>query len=204
MRENGLVARPKKRFKVTTDSKHDYPISPNLLNREFSVELINTYWVSDITYIDTHEGWLYLCTIIDLFSRRVVGYSMESHMRVQLVIQALDMAVKHRQPSEGLIFHSDQGVQYASTSFREKLKSYKMVQSMSRKGNCWDNSVAESFFATLKIEEVYTQKKYLTRAKARKSIFEYIEVFYNRQRSHSYLNYMCPDEYEQEFLKQVA
>ena len=204
MRENGLKARHKKRFRVTTNSKHDYPISPNLLNRDFTLEKINTCWVSDITYIDTHEGWLYLCSILDLFSRKVVGWSMASHMRADLVIDALDMAVKHRNPPEGLMFHSDRGVQYASGTFRKKLKSYKMIQSMSRKGNCWDNAPAESFFSTLKIEEVYTHSKYRTREEARKAIFEYIEVFYNRKRSHSFLDYKSPSEYEALKLKNVA
>ncbi len=203
MRENGLVARSKKRFKVTTDSKHDYPISPNLLNRNFSVDCINECWVSDITYIDTYEGQLYLCSILDLSSRRAVGWSMADHLRSELAIDALDMAVLHRNPPEGLIFHSDRGIQYASKDFREKIKSYKMIQSMSRKGNCWDNAPAESFFSTLKIEEVYRQKKYKTREEARIRIFEYIEGFYNRQRSHSFLDFMSPVQYE-EFILQMA
>jgi transposase InsO family protein len=203
MRESGLVARHKRRFKVTTDSKHDHPISPNLVDRNFSVDSVNTYWVSDITYIATVEGWLYLCTVIDLFSRKVVGWSMASHMRAELAIDALDMAVKHRNPHKGLIFHSDCGIQYASIAFREKLESYKMIQSMSRKGNCWDNAPAESFFSTLKMEEVYL-RKYQSREEARQSIFEYIEVFYNRQRSHSFLDYMSPAKYEELSLLKVA
>lgn len=204
MRENDIAARKKKRYKVTTDSKHDYPVSPNLLNRNFSVNSINKYWVSDITYIDTMEGWLYLCTVLDLHSRKVVGWSMASHMRSELVIDALNMAVNHRNPSKGLIFHSDRGVQYASTSFRKKLKSFSMKQSMSRKGNCWDNAPAESFFSTLKIEEVYFRERYKTRAEARKHIFEYIAVFYNQQRSHSFLDYMSPAKYEEFKLKKTA
>jgi len=204
MRENGLVARPKKRFKVTTDSKHDYPISPNLLARNFTTDSINKCWVSDITYIDTHEGWLYLCSILDLSSKRVVGWAMADHMRAELAISALDMAVLHRNPPEGLIFHSDRGIQYASTAFRDRLEKYNMIQSMSRKGNCWDNAPAESFFSTLKMEEVYTHKKYETREEARVTIFEYIEVFYNRQRSHSSLDYMSPAEYEEVSLQMVA
>ena len=203
MRDNGLVARQKRKYKVTTDSSHDYPISPNLVNRNFSVEFPNVCWVSDITYVDTMEGWLYLCSVLDLFSRKVVGWSMASHMRAELVIDALDMAVMHRNPTEGLIFHSDRGIQYASKSFREKLKSYKMIQSMSRKGNCWDNAPAESFFSTLKMEEVYL-RKYRTREEARRSIFEYIEVFYNRQRSHSFLDYVSPEKYEELRLQKVA
>jgi putative transposase len=203
MRKNKLVARQKKRFKATTDSSHDYPVSPNLLDRNFSVDFINQCWVSDITYIDTMEGWLYLCTIIDLFSRRVVGWSMASHLRAELAIDALDMAVLHRNPPKGLIFHSDRGIQYASTVFRDKLEEYHMIQSMSRKGNCWDNAPAESFFSTLKMEEVY-HEKYRTRDEARQSIFEYIEVFYNRQRSHSFLDYISPAKYEELRLQKVA
>jgi len=203
MRENDLVARQKRRFKVTTDSSHDYPVSPNLVNQNFSVGSINECWVSDITYIDTMEGWLYLCSILDLFSRRVVGWSMASHIRSELAIDALNMAFMHREPAEGLIFHSDRGIQYASKAFRKKLESYKMIQSMSRKGNCWDNAPAESFFSTLKMEEVY-HKKYRTKEEARQSIFEYIEVFYNRQRSHSFLDFTSPVKYEELRLQKVA
>jgi transposase InsO family protein len=204
MRENGLVARQRRRFKVTTDSSHDYPISPNLLDRNFAVDSTDSCWVSDITYIDTEEGWLYLCSILDLSSKKVVGWSMAPHMRAELAIDALDMAFMHRNPGAGLIFHSDRGIQYASQAFRERLRTYKMVQSMSRKGDCWDNAPAESFFSTLKMEEVYTHKKYRAREEARKSIFEYIEVFYNRQRSHSSLDYVSPVEYEELLLLKVA
>lgn len=204
MRENSLVARKKRRFKVTTDSSHDYPISPNLVDRNFMVGSIDTCWLSDITYIDTYEGWLYLCSILDLGSKKVVGWSMASHMRAELAIDALDMAVAHRNPGTGLIFHSDRGIQYASGAFREKLKQYRMVQSMSRKGDCWDNAPIESFFSTLKMEEVFIHKKYQTKEGARKSIFEYIEVFYNRQRSHSSLDYVSPVEYEELMLRKVA
>lgn len=203
MNENGLVARLKRKFKITTDSSHDYPISPNLVNRNFYVESANTCWVSDLTYIWTMEGWLYLCVILDLFSRMAVGWSMASHMRADLAIDALDMATMHRNPEAGLIFHSDRGVQYASSSFRKKLKLFEMVQSMSRKGNCWDNACAESFFSTLKMEEVF-RKKYRTKEEARKSIFEYIAVFYNRQRSHSFLDYLSPADYEGLQIKKVA
>lgn len=203
MRENGLAARRKKRFKVTTDSSHDYPISPNLLDRNFTADAPNRCWVSDITYIDTTEGWLYLCSVLDLFSRRVVGWSMASHMRADLAIDALEMAVKHREPAPGLLFHSDRGVQYASVAFRNRLKFYQMDQSMSRKGNCWDNAPAESFFSTLKMEEVYL-RKYRTKEEARLCIFEYIEVFYNRQRRHSSLDYVSPVNYEELRLRKVA
>ncbi len=195
MREKGLKARQKRRFKVTTDSRHDYPLSPNLVERNFLVSKPNLIWVSDITYIDTQEGWLYLCIILDLFSRIIAGWAMESHMRAELAIAALSMAVVHRNPPEKLIFHSDRGIQYASESFRERLGEFKMLQSMSRKGDCWDNACAESFFATLKNEEVF-HRKYNTREEARRSIFECIEVFYNRRRSHSYLDFLSPEEYE--------
>lgn len=203
MRKNGIAAERKRRFKVTTDSKHDYPASPNLLNREFDVEEPNTCWVGDITYIWTDEGWLYLAIVMDLFSRMIVGWAMESHMKSELVIDALNMAVKHRSPDEGTLFHSDKGIQYASTDFRECLSGNKMVQSMSRKGNCWDNACAESFFATLKMEEVFL-KKYKTREEARQSIFEYIEIFYNRMRSHSKLDFQSPAKYESMWLQKVA
>jgi len=195
MREKGLKARQKRRFKITTDSRHDYPISPNLLGRDFSVAKPNIVWVSDITSIDTQEGWLYLCIVLDLFSRIIAGWAMESHMKAELAITALSMAVIHRKPPEKLLFHSDQGIQYASGPFREKLDEFKMLQSMSRKGDCWDNACAESFFATLKNEEVF-HRRYKTRDEARRSIFEYIAVFYNRQRSHSYLDFLSPVEYE--------
>lgn len=195
MREKGLKGRQKCRFKVTTDSGHEYPKSPNLIGRNFRVMAPNIVWVSDITYIDTDEGWLYLCIVLDLFSRIVVGWSMESHLKAELVITAVTMAVIHRRPSEGLTFHSDQGIQYASDKFREKIDEYKMIQSMSRKGNCWDNACAESFFSTLKLEEVF-QRRYQSRDEARKYIFEYIAVFYNRKRSHSFLDFLSPEEYE--------
>lgn len=203
MRRNGLIARPKRRFKVTTDSSHHYPISPNLLSRNFKVAFMNSVWVSDITYIRTDQGWLYLCIVLDLYSRRVVGYSMASHLRAELAIDALEMAVRYRKPGSGLIFHSDRGIQYASEDFRKKLSSYKMIQSMSRKGDCWDNACAESFFSTLKLEEVY-RKKYRTKEEARESIFEYIAVYYNRRRSHSFLDFLSPEEYKGRVIKKVS
>jgi putative transposase len=195
MRENGLKARKKRKFKATTDSKHDLPVAPNLVKRQFAVEMLNRVWVSDITYIWTKEGWLYLCIIIDLFSRMVVGWSMGSRITADLTISALLMSVAHRKPPEGLVFHSDRGVQYAAESFRDRLCEFKMIQSMSRKGDCWDNACAESFFATLKTEEVF-HRTYQTREEARNSIFEYIAVFYNRHRRHSSLDFLSPIEYE--------
>jgi len=179
-------------------------VSPNLLNHNFNVESINQCWVSDITYIDTLEGWLYLCSILDLYSRRVVGWSMADHLRAELAINALDMAVLHRNPGKGCIFYSDRGIQYASQPFRGKLQEYNMIQNISRKGNCWDNAPAESFFSTLKMEEVYKHKKYRTKQEARRAIFEYIEVFYNRERSHSSLDYLSPAEYERLQVRNVA
>ena len=195
MRQNGIKACQKRKFKATTDSGHDFPVAPNLVNRDFEVEVPNKVWVSDITYIWTMEGWLYLCIILDLCSRKAVGWSMQSRITTSLTVDALSMAVIHREPKEGLIFHSDRGVQYAAEAFKKHLSENKMIQSMSRKGNCWDNACAESFFATLKTEEVF-HRKYKTREEARKRIFEYIAVFYNRKRRHSFLDFQCPEEYE--------
>ncbi len=180
---------------MTTDSNHDKPIAPNLLKREFTVAKPNTIYVGDITYIPTREGWLYLAVVIDLFSRSVVGWSMGSRMTASLVNSALLMAIWKRKPAKGLIFHSDRGSQYASDSYQKTLSRHGVNPSMSRKGNCWDNAVAESFFHTLKIELVH-HCNYETRAAARTSIFEYIEVFYNRQRSHSVNGYEAPLVYE--------
>jgi transposase InsO family protein len=203
MRKKGLKARKKRRFIKTTDSNHDYPIAPNIVNREFTVFSPDQTYVSDITYVWTLEGWLYLCTVIDLFSRRVVGYSMSDKIDTVLVSDALKMALLTRKPEKGLIFHSDRGSQYASYEFRDLLKSHEIIQSMSRKGNCWDNACAESFFSTLKIEEVYCNT-YRTRHEARISIFEYITVFYNRYRKHSFLDYMSPENYELNWFRNIA
>jgi transposase InsO family protein len=196
MKELKLVPKSQKKYKVcTTDSKHNYPVSENLLERDFTVSAPNKVWVSDITYIRTDEGWLYLCIILDLFSRMIVGWSMLNNMETKLIINALDMAYINRAPGDKLIFHSDRGSQYASYWFREALNDYKMVSSMSKKGDCWDNACAESFFGTLKNELVY-HKKYRTHEEARSDIFEYIEVFYNRQRRHSTIDYMSPCDFE--------
>lgn len=203
MRKKGLKARKKRRFVKTTDSNHDYPIAPNIVNRDFTVFSPDKVWVSDITYVWTLEGWLYLCTVIDLFSRRIVGYSMSDKIDTALVSDAIRMALLIRKPGEGLIFHSDRGSQYASHEIRDLFKSNGIIQSMSRKGNCWDNACAESFFSTLKIEEVYCTI-YHTRQEARVSIFEYITVFYNRFRKHSFLDYMSPENYELNWLKNSA
>lgn len=203
MKTAGIQVKTKKRFKATTDSKHQFPVSPNLLNREFKVDEQGKVWVSDITYIRTSEGWLYLTVIIDLFDRKVIGWSIDNTLRTaETVIPAWKMATKNRPVNDYLIFHSDRGVQYACTEFKELLTTNPFViQSMSRKGDCWDNAVAESFFKTLKTEWIY-RKKYVTRKQATVSIFEYIETWYNTQRSHSSLNYLSPEEFGKLFNKQ--
>jgi len=195
MQEEQLHVQTKRKFKVTKDSNRNKPIAPNLLQREFNVISPNTAYVGDITYIPTREGWLYLAIVIDLFSRAIVGYSMGSRMTTNLVNNALLMAIWTRKPAKGFIFHSDRGSQYASDSYRNILTTHSIRASMSRKGNCWDNAVAESFFHTLKIELVH-HCNYKTRAEAKISIFEHIEVFYNRQRSHSFNGYEAPLVYE--------
>lgn len=201
MREDDLKVQTKRKFKVTTDSKHDKPIAPNLLEREFTVSTPDTVYVGDITYIPTREGWLYLAVVIDLFSRAVVGWSMGPRINAGLVNGAMLMALWKRKPAKGLISHSDRGSQYASDSHRALLIDHGIKASMSKKGDCWDNAVAESFFHTLKIELVH-HCDYETRDDARASIFEYIEVFYNRQRSHSANGYEAPLVFEA--MKKVA
>ena len=203
MRNKGIKARIKRKYKVTTDSNHDYPVAPNIVNRQFNVDSPNKIWVSDITYIWTNEGWLYLCIVLDLFSRKVVGWAMSRNIDTQLVADSFTMAVLARNPEKGLIFHSDRGIQYAAHDFRRLLKDNHAVQSMSRKGNCWDNACAESFFSTLKNEEVF-HKNYRTRKEARSSIFEYIAVFYNRFRKHTSLDYVSPEKYEKEWIRKFA
>ena len=198
MKDAGLRSKVKKKFKATTNSKHDHPIAPNLVNQDFKTYSPNTIWVSDITYIWTDEGWLYLATTMDLFSRAIVGWSMDSRMKSDLVVSALDMALNARMPAEGLIHHSDRGVQYAAKPFQKLLKANGIVCSMSRKGNCFDNAVQESFYHSLKTELVH-HEHYHTRDQARASIFDYIEVFYNRERLHSTLGYMSPLQFELEF-----
>ena len=181
--------------KATTNSNHNELISPNLLNRNFKIDTPNKVWVGDITYIWTDMGWLYLATVIDLFSRKVDGWSMADHMRTSLVNDAMQMAIWQRKPPEGLIWHTDRGSQYASKEHRALLKMHKIQQSMSRKGDCWDNAVAESFFHTLKTELVF-HERYKTREQAHASVFEYIEVFYNRKRQHSASGMMSPANFE--------
>jgi putative transposase len=195
MRENGIKAKTHRKFKATTNSKHKYPVAPNLLNQEFNVAAPNTVWVADITYIGTDEGWLYLAVIMDLYSRQIVGWAMDELMKRDLVLRALQQAVWRRNPPWDLIHHSDRGSQYASTDYQRALKKYGMKPSMSRKGDPYDNACAESFFATLKKQHVYFYH-YATRAQARQSIFEYIEVFYNRIKGHSLLDGRSPVDFE--------
>lgn len=195
MRLHGIVAKTAKKFKVTTNSRHSLPVAGNLLKQNFVAEKPNMVWVSDITYIATLKGWLYLTVILDIYSRQVVGWAMSDRLASDFVIKALNQAIGRRKPGTGCIFHSDRGVQYASADFRDVLKKHSFIQSMSRKGNCYDNAVAESFFHTLKVEHVYDYR-YETRAEAAQSIFEYIEMFYNRKRKHSALGYLSPVSFE--------
>jgi putative transposase len=204
MREEGLVARPRKRPRVsTTDSNHDHPIAPNRLAREFDVNGIglNRVWVADITYIPTREGTFYLATVLDLGSRRCVGWAMRDTLEVELALSALRMARAARAPGPGLIHHSDRGSQYTSGDYRAELAAHGMIASMSGKGDCYDNAVAESFFSTLEFE-LLMQNDWHTREDARRAIFRYIETWYNRKRRHSTLGYISPAEYEQQL--QVA
>lgn len=208
MQQQGLAGIQRRKYCVTTQSDHDLPVADNILNRDFKAEKVNQKWVSDISYIRTNEGWLYLAVVIDLFSRKVVGWSMDTRMKTDLVIAALRMAIRLRKPGPGLIHHSDRGVQYASYKYQNELTRAKMICSMSRKGNCWDNSVAESFFSSLKRESVYPSGTFTGINEARSSIFSYIEGFYNRSRKHSYLGYVSPEEFELDsknvILKNVA
>lgn len=199
MKASHLQARRMRKWKQTTDSNHTYPIAPNRLNRQFTTSRPNEVWVSDITYIETSQGWLYLTVIIDLFDRKVIGWAMSEDMSTEsTIIKAWYMAVGNRPIKEKLIFHSDRGSQYACTKFRNILKSYELIeQSMSRKGNCWDNAVAESFFKSLKTEWVY-KNEYLRKNDAEISIFKWIETWYNRNRRHSALNYKTINEFELE------
>ena len=195
LRENSLNHRTKKKFKVTTDSSHNHMVSPNILNRDFTANAPNEKWVSDITYIWTSEGWLYLCVIIDLYSRKVVGWATSSRIDTNLLLMAFWRAVQVRKPGKDLIFHSDRGSQYCSKKFRNVLRSQGFRQSMSRKGNCWDNACAESFFKSLKSEWLYDEI-FKSRQEANNELFEYIEVFYNRRRIHSAIGYETPADYE--------
>ncbi len=196
MRQKGLVGRCRRRWVKTTISDPEVT-AVDLIKRAFGPDTVEVdrVYVSDITYVRTWEGWLYLATVIDLASRRVVGWAMADHMRAELVCDALRMAIDTRHPAPGLVFHSDRGTQYTSTEFTDLLAEHEMIQSLSRPRQCWDNAVAESFFSSLKLELVH-RRPWATRAQARRSIFEYIEVFYNRRRLHSSLGYLSPAEYE--------
>jgi transposase InsO family protein len=196
MKQKDLCGRQKGRYRVqTTDSNHDQPIAPNRLAHAPKATAPNQLWVADITYIETKEGWLYLAAILDLYSRRIVGWAMSPRIDTALVLKALAMALLHRSPPQNLLFHSDRGVQYASADYRRALSQAGLVASMSRKGNCYDNASIESFWRTLKLELVY-RRSFNTRAQAQSEIFDYIEAFYNRQRSHSALDYHSPVDFE--------
>jgi transposase InsO family protein len=200
MQQHGIRAKGKRRFKVTTDSHHDLPIAPNLLDRQFSVDKPDRVWVGDITYIATDEGWLFLAVVIDLFSRQVVGWSLQPQMTRDIVINALRMAWFKRHPGKqsGLIFHSDRGSQYASQDFREVLKEYGITSSMSRKGNCWDNACSETLFGSLKVERLHGQR-FQTRRQAKDEAIDWL-LWYNRERLHSTLAYVSPMQFEKNWL----
>lgn len=195
MREHGLVARTKRKFRCTTDSNHDRPVAENVVDRQFEPEAPNQVWTADITYVPTREGWLYLAAVEDLYSRRIVGWSMGERIDSRLVVDALEMAISRRLPDAGLVAHSDRGSQYASEHYQRILTGHGITCSMSRRANCWDNAPMESFFASLKKELVHDED-YATRGQARASLFEYIEVFYNRKRRHSTIGYRSPAEFE--------
>jgi transposase InsO family protein len=203
MRLNGIVAVRPKRFVATTDSNHALPIAENVLDRTFGAETPNTRWTADITYLWTSQGWLYLAVILDLFSRRVVGWAMNQTLERELVLSALDMAIGTRRPGPDLLCHSDRGSQYASGDYQQRLKDAGIACSMSRRGNCWDNAPTESFFASLKKEMVY-RTRFDTRDQARTAVFDWIEVWYNRKRRHSAIGYISPEVFERQQREQQA
>ena len=203
MRHLKLHAKAKKKFKMTTDSNHPFPVAPNLLNRDFNANQPNKKFVGDITYVWTAEGWLYLAVVIDLYSRAVVGWSMQPTMSRQLVCDALMMALRRRHFPRGVLFHSDRGSQYCSDDYQKMLRNYGLICSMSRKGNCWDNSVAESFFNSLKTELIYNEE-YKTREIAKQNIFHYIEVYYNQVRRHSTIGLIAPMQFENQYQMLAA
>ena len=194
MKEHDIRAKHKRRYKATTDSKHALPVAANLLEQRFDTSRPDQTWTADITFIPTGEGWLYLAVVMDLYTRMIVGWSMDARMTRELVISALRMAYFRRRPAAGLVHHSDRGSQYCSHDYQELLEQYGMLASMSRKGNCWDNAPMESFFNSLKNERTHAQR-YATREEARQDTFEYIETFYNRSRRHSALGYVSPAQY---------
>jgi transposase InsO family protein len=195
MKAAGIKAKTAKRFVITTHSKHSHQVAPNVLERKFMIDRKNKVWVTDTTFIATREGWLYLATVLDLYSRKIIGWSMDKRNNRDLVCNALTMALWRRKHPKGVLVHSDQGSTYASNEYQKLLKDKRLVCSMSRKGNCWDNAVAESFYGSLKTEWT-DEEDYKTRKEAKKSIFKYIELFYNRKRRHSHLEYQSPDDFE--------
>lgn len=195
MRESGLKSRTVRKYKATTNSKHNHPVSDNVLNQTFRAERPNQVWMSDITYVWTAEGWLYVASIMDLFTRKIVGWKADSRMTKELVIDALNQAYRRERPKPGVLHHSDRGSQYASKEYQDKLWDYGMISSMSRKGNCYDNACIESFHSVIKRELVHLEK-FKTRTLAKRQIWEYIELWYNRQRIHSSINYKTPAQYQ--------
>ena len=203
MKKAEVSVKNRKKIRKTTDSNHNFPVAPNRLDRQFKVKRPNTVWCADITYLWTIQGWLYLAVVIDLYSRKIVGWSMSNRIKSFLVEQALSMAYWHRKPGKGLIHHSDRGSQYAGKEYQELLKQYGMVCSMSRKGDCWDNAVVESFFHTLKTERT-NGILYPTRDGAKIDVIDYIEMFYNSRRLHSFIGYKSPNDFEKEIALSLA
>ena len=203
MQALGLRSKTRRIFRVTTNARHAYPIAPNRLQRRFHVPRPNQVWVSDITYVPTQRGWVYVAVFLDLYSRTVVGWAVSRSLHHQLVLQALDRAIARRQPPRGLLIHSDRGVQYACEAFTTRLRSVGFRQSMSRKGNCWDNAVAESFFKTLKTELIY-HHNFRDLPEVQHALFDYLEIYYNRKRLHATLDYQTPSAFEQQNVCQCA
>jgi transposase InsO family protein len=201
LREKGLLSRTKRKFVVTTDSRHEQPVAANVLDRDFQADAPNQKWAGDITYIATWQGWLYLAVVMDLFSRKIVGWATSSSLQATLVLDALAMALRRRTPGAGLLHHSDRGCQYAAADYQKLLADHGIVCSMSRKGNCWDNAPTESFFGKLKVEWVHGVE-YANHEEAKRHLFEYIEVFYNRKRKHAALGYESPAAFEEMFYFQ--
>jgi putative transposase len=193
---HGIEAKRRRRFRQAYAARHSEPPAPNLLNRDFTASTPDRLWATDITFVPTREGWLYVAVVIDLYSRRVVGWAMRERINLTLAVEALTMAIRQRRPRPGLVHHSDQGQLYLATAYRDLLKAHGMIQSMSRKGDCYDNVVAESFFSSLK-NELTWHRSFTTRDEARSAIFDYIELFYNRERSHQTLDYVSPVRYEE-------
>ena len=202
-KEHKLYSKRKRKYKATTNSNHKLPVAENILNQDFNVDRPGAVWVTDISYIGTNEGWLYLATVKDIFTKEIVGWATADNMKTELCIKALNNAVMRNKPSKGLIHHSDRGVQYCSHEYQAMLKKHNMVCSMSRKGNCYDNACAETFFSTIKCEMLYNNR-YGTREQARRDIFWYIETFYNRRRRHQALNYLTPYAYKQKYYSDCA